>query len=243
MVAAMITLALTYYESPAMLAKHLEAFAAYPPGFRVVVVDDGSEEAPANMRDCPIPFELWRMRENRPWHQDAARNVAMLRADGVTLLTDIDHVLAPADAEAMAACDWPEGTAYRPLRRWPGGGDTGKRHPNSFVMNPADFWAAGGYDERNCGHYGTDGGFRRQLERARVALRSTDVFALTLYEGIIDDATADLPRKGTVYHAREHLGVRRRLTAGAIPGNEQRFLFPYDLVDSSENINGALATL
>lgn len=226
----MITLALTYYEAPRMLAEHMRAFEAFPPGVRLVLVDDGSTTAPADLNGCAVPYELWRMTEDRPWHQNAARNIAMHRSHGPTILTDIDHLLTPAAARAALAAHWPKGVAYRPRRIWPDGTDRDKRHPNSYIINPGDYWAAGGYDETFCGYYGTDAGFRRQLANAGVTVRNTDALDLTLYESVIEDATADLPRKGSRYHARGYAAIRRRLTAGEIPGNEQRFLCPFELV-------------
>lgn len=231
MVADMMTLAMTYYEAPQMLREHLAAWRDYPPGIRLVLVDDGSQRAPADLSACPIPYEHWRITEDWPWNQNAARNLAMSRASGKTLVTDMDHLLTAAQAHAAVHARLKVGEALRPERVWPSGEPTGKRHPNTYLLHAEDYWAAGGYDETLCGYYGTDAKFRRQLQRAGVAIRDTDAFALTLYEGVIDDACADLPRKGSRYHARQRAETWQQLRDATPTAAANRFLFAYEYID------------
>lgn len=231
MVAGMtLTLALAYYEAPRMLEQHLEAFRAYPPGIRLVLVDDGSPRNPADLSGCPIPYEQWRVTEDRMWHQHAARNLAMSRCRGPVMLTDMDHLLAPADAHAALHTRLPIGRALRPRRVWPDGSPRGKVHPNSYLIHAADYWRAGGYDESMCGYYGTDSKLKRQLQKAGVAVQDTEAFALTLYEGIVADACVDMPRKGTELHARNVPELANRCNEREPTPATSRFLFPYEYV-------------
>lgn len=210
----MLTLVMPFYDNSSMLALQYRTWLAWPGKLRnrlrVVIVDDGSPTSPA--ANVPRPYglpelEIYRVTEDRPWHQHAARNLgASVAPDGWMLLTDMDHVLPPESAamlfKAMDRGGLDEDAVYM-LDRVEA--DTGeptlgrdgkpKPHPNSFVMTRAMYWRIGGYDERACGIYGTDRMFR---ERAfAVADRGHLDIPLTRYwrDLIPDASTTTLPRK------------------------------------------------
>lgn len=210
----MLTLAMPFYQNPGMLALQYRTWLGWPvkarSGVKVVIVDDGSPEGPA--ANVPRPYglpeiEIYRVTEDRPWHQHAARNLAASVAlEGWLLLTDMDHVLT-AEAVAMllkaiGKGKLDEGTVYM-LDRVEA--DTGlptlgkdhkpKPHPNSFVMTRAMFWRIGGYDERATGFYGTDKLFRTRA--FRLAKQGHLAIPLTRYwRDIVPDAsTTTLARK------------------------------------------------
>ena len=219
-------LVMAYYNNPGMLAVHMAEWARYRHEIEVIVVDDGSA-SPPDMSECPLPYRLFRILEDRPWNQNGARNLGMWHASGTVLLTDMDHLLTADALDKLVATHWPRGTAWRPGRVWPDGTDRGKRHPNSYVLDRADFWQAGGYNERWCGYYGTDATFRRQLAAHGVEVRDTNAFDLTLYEGHVDDAiTHGLGRKGTEYHARMNPKLRRALMDTSRP--KEWLQFPWE---------------
>jgi hypothetical protein len=210
----MLTLAMPYYINPGQLALQYAVWLSWPSKVRnavkVVIVDDGSPEGPA--ANVPRPYglpevEIYRVTEDKPWHQHGARNLAASVApEGWLLMTDMDHVLPAASASALLKAigkgSLDEGTVYM-LDRVEA--DTGlptlgkdgqpKPHPNSFVMTRAMFWRIGGYDERATGFYGTDKLFR---ERAfRLGKRGHLAIPLTRYwRDIVPDAsTTTLARK------------------------------------------------
>ena len=221
-------LVMPYYNNPRMLEEHKAEWAQYRHPCEVILIDDGSREPPV-MRDCPLPYRHFRVLEDRPWNQNGARNLGMWFASSWCLLTDMDHLLTASAFDALMSVRWPRGTAWRPNRIWPNGEERGKRHPNSYVIHRDDFWKAGGYDERWCGYYGTDATFRRQLAKYGTEVRDTDVFALTLYEGVIEDAiTHGLGRKGTEYHARSHPELRHEMREPRRP--HQWLQFPWEEV-------------
>lgn len=221
-------LVISYYNNPAMLAHHKREWARYRHDCELILVDDGSA-TPPDLSDCPIPYRHFRVLEDRPWHQNGARNLGMWHARGWCVLTDMDHVLTAENLAALHAMEKVHGHAYRPRRVWPDGTDREKRHPNSYVIHATDYWQAGGYDERWCGYYGTDATFRRRLKDSGIRITDTDAADLVLYEGVIDDAiTRGLGRKNTAYHSARYPKVRAAMKRGGFP--KAWLQFPWERV-------------
>lgn len=167
-----LSICIPYYRNPGMLAEQYRVWSGYPDALKsrveVVLVDDGSPDEAA--LDVPRPdglpdLRIYRVMEDRPWHQHGARNLAADRAGHPwLLLTDMDHVLPAASLAALL--DVKEKAAIYTLARLdaphmrPMLGKDGrpKPHPNSFAMTRDLYWRIGGYDERLCGVYGTDDG-------------------------------------------------------------------------------------
>jgi hypothetical protein len=210
----MLTIAMPYYENAGMLRLHYQNWLEWPGKYRkalrVIIVDDGSPESPA--ANVPRPYglpeiEIYRVLEDRPWHQHAARNLAADQApEGWMLLTDMDHMLSVESAGALLKAigkgKLDEGAVYMLDRveantGEPTLGRTGepKPHPNSFLLTREMFWRIGGYDEDYCGVYGTDRLFR---ERAFTIGRQDHLaIPLTRYwrDLVPDASTTTLPRK------------------------------------------------
>lgn len=208
-----LTLVMPYFENPSMLAIHYAGWLEWAEKrirrMKLVLVDDGSENAPAAIvgRPAGIPeVEIYRVLENRPWHQHAARNLgAHVAPDGWLLMTDMDHVLSEASARALfkrinqGALD--EGTIYTldrveadtGLSTTDGAGNP-KPHPNSFVLTRELYWRIGGYDEDYCGVYGTDGLFKQRA--FKIGRRGHLPVPLTRYwRDLVPDASTNAPRK------------------------------------------------
>lgn len=206
-----LTLIMPTYLNGGMLARQYEGWAAWPDSLKarleIIIVDDCSPKPAA---DVPRPeglpaLRIYRMTEDWPWHQHAARNLgAHVAEEGWLLLTDMDHVLEPKSAAALfdRLPDLDEGTIHtldrieattREPTRDPNGSP--KPHPNSFVVTRATFWRIGGYDEDFCGVYGTDGFFRQRA--FSVARRGhLDIPLVRFWRDIVPDAsTTTLARK------------------------------------------------
>lgn len=211
---ARLSLIMPFYDNAGMLALQYEAWAAWKPElserWRIILVDDGS---PTPAMDVPRPdglpeLQIYRVLEDRPWHQHAARNLgAHVAPDGWMLMTDMDHQLRAKHAGKLVQLldlgHLHDGTAYTLARVE---ADTGeptlgrdlrpKPHPNSFVMSRETYWRIGGYDEDFCGTYGTDGLFRTRM-RERVGVSHLKNVPLTRYwrELVPDASTRTLERK------------------------------------------------
>ncbi len=210
-----LTIVMPYYLNKGMLALQYAVWAAWSDEIKerieIILVDDGSPAGHAV--DVPRPdglpaISIYRVTEDRPWHQHAARNLgAHIAPDGWLLLTDMDHVLEQEPARVLLKMirleKLNEDSIYMLARieadtRLPTKGENGtlKPHPNSFVVTKDMYWQIGGYDEDFCGVYGTDALFKaRAFGTARKdILRSVP---LTRYwRDIVEDAsTTTLPRK------------------------------------------------
>ena len=188
----MLSVVITYYSQPQMLAKQAQEWASYPPGIEVIVVDDGSA-IPAKAEGCRI----YRVAVDKPWHQDGARNLGAHVARGDWLLfLDVDHVLNEEAAKALMAMlpSLPDG-AYRPRRRLASDAYKLAAAANIWLMRRGDFWRVGGYDERLCGSYGTDLEFRPRLKRHLVERSLPIVLDVYTSDVIADAATVGLSRK------------------------------------------------
>lgn len=214
-----LSLVMPYYENPGQLARQYARWAGYRSEIKqrleIVLVDDGSPQHPAFAVPRPdgLPsLRIYRVLEDRPWHQHGARNLGADRARGPwLLLTDMDHEVPEATLDVLLArrnrsliytfgrVDAP---AMTPTRRADG---SRKPHPNSFAMAKSLFWTIGGYDETFCGIYGTDGMFRkRAFAVAREEHLPGAVLIRVPRELVPDASTVGLPRKtGRPARARE----------------------------------------
>lgn len=241
----MLTLIMPYYRNPGMLELQYATWAQWPAKVRaqfdVVIVDDGSPEPAIDVpRPDGLPtLSIYRVTEDRPWHQHAARNLGAHVAKGPwLLLTDMDHVLTPDNASALfrRLRLLNDHTAYF-LHRIEA--DTGlptrnhdgrpKPHPNSFVMTRDLYWLAGGYDEDFCGIYGTDGLFKTRL--FEVAERSfLKRVALTRYwRDIVPDASTNAPRKEGRRAGAKEAAVAAKAARGET-GTVKTLAFPWERV-------------
>jgi hypothetical protein len=223
-----LTLVYAYYDNPGMLARQFETWRSYPEWYRkrikCVVVDDASPRWPALEvpRPADLPaLELYRVRVDIPWHQDGARNLGAHVSEGWLFLSDMDHVLPPASLPRVWRCA--NRDCFYTFDRWDAATDAPmlngagqpKPHPNSYVMHRDLYWRAGGYDESFCGVYGTDGAFRRQLERAGFHRHLEGVNIVRYSRDVIPDAsTTTLDRKAYGGDAAKVAAHERKRAAG-----------------------------
>lgn len=223
-----VSLVLAYYDNPGMLARQFEAWRAWPSGVRgrvrCVVVDDGSPRWPAV--EVPRPgglpeLEIYRVLEDRPWHQDGARNLGVkVSTPGWLILTDMDHVPSVEVVLFALGCKSPR--VFRTLGRLdaPGSGKLENPkpkapHPNSYVLHSDLYWKAGGYDEDLTGYYGTDGQFRRQLLAVGEHEHREELKLWRFSRDVIPDAsTTTLVRKSPDRPAQLEAILARKKAAG-----------------------------
>src|SRR5688572_26515133 len=117
----MLSLVMPFYLNRSMLevqfAEWTRWSATAKAQIEVVIVDDGSPDPAADVpRPDGLPeLSIYRVTEDRPWHQHAARNLGAFVARAPwLLLTDMDHVLTAEAADALLKRlhELDPGTAY-----------------------------------------------------------------------------------------------------------------------------------
>lgn len=170
-------LVMPYYQNPNMLERQLANLAALPDAMRdllsVVIVDDGSPTEPATPCGIDlrgIPLQIYRIKADVRWNQDAARNIGVSHSEmSWVLMTDIDHIVPERTWARVLLRDHDRSKVYTFGRVSAPDMTTYKPHPNTWLMTKDMFDKCGGYDERFAGYYGTDGDFKdRVLKNAKL---------------------------------------------------------------------------
>lgn len=211
-----------YYRNPEMLKIQVENWNSYPHWIRdqvrVILIDDASPEpAEPIFRQCELRKSLYRVVEDIPWHQHAARNLgakAMGKDDAWGLFTDMDILFEPETVERMLAKKWLPTEHYTFQRKFKDGRPP-RFHCNSLLVTRGAYWSVGGYDERFSGTYGGDGIFLRALERETPRVHWEDIWCVGYNDTVPDCSTRDWGRKDTEWH-KEY--IRRRNEYKSVPG-------------------------
>lgn len=173
-----ISLVMAYYDNPLMLSRQMADLAALPPEMQecieLVVVDDGSPRWPAHLGPVGMSsLQIYRIRKDVRWNQDAARNIGVRHAQhNWLLLTDIDHRVPIETWDKLINREHEPYRVYQFRRVSEPDMVPYKHHPNTWFMTRKMFDRIGGYDERFAGLYGTDSEFRERV-RAEVGEIST----------------------------------------------------------------------
>lgn len=204
-----LSIVFAYYDNPQMLAFQCEKLAQLSSAslaqIEVIVVDDASPQYPAISvipEQFSVKLSVFRIAKDKPWNQDAARNIGAFEARGaLLLLTDIDHVVPEATIQALLKdVDMEEVVSLRRSAHFSSA--VVASHVNSYVMSRETYWSIGGYDEDFWGMYGSDWLFRKRILRQRnIALR-VDLGLELVTQGSIPDA------KNRVFSRRPSIGRR-----------------------------------
>lgn len=221
-----VGLVYAYFDNPTMLKAHLGEWMNYDleakNRFQFIVVDDGSPSAPAltTVREAwglarPLDLQIYRVEVNKPWGQDAARNIGMKHVEALwSLVTDMDHMLSRAGARRML--QFVDDTAHRGSYYMPGrcrtSGAPYHSHPNTFLFHKGDYWDMGGYDEDFVGWYGSDGNFRKCAKGHGLDEVPVDTFKMVLYgtNDVTDCNTRGFSRKDGEYWAVHNPELNRK---------------------------------
>lgn len=189
------TLIMAYYDNPGMLATHYQAIRDLPQKLRdllhVIVVDDGSPRWPAVAQELKgVPLQVYRMREDVRWNQDACRNIGVHHSETEWLfLTDIDHLVPEKTWQALLTNDWDKKHVFTFRRKSLPDLEDYKMHPNTWFMSRTIYNQAGGYDERFAGLYGTDADFRDRVKAAVGKIRERKEHIIRVPRTEIPDAS------------------------------------------------------
>jgi hypothetical protein len=190
-----LSIIFAYYDNPQMLSFQVEKLSSLPASvsrrIEVIVVDDASPLAPAlSVVPERVPFELrvFRISEDKPWNQDAARNIGAWEARApLLLLTDIDHVVPASTIEGLLETPISD-TVYSLARGAHFSEAKVLPHVNSYVMSRDLYWKVGGYDEDFWGMYGSDWLYRKRLVKKYPVVLREDLTLELVTQGSIPDA-------------------------------------------------------
>lgn len=219
-----VSIVFPYYDNPEMLAYKLDYYSRYSEAMKrsleIVVVDDASPISPARNvvpDSYSIDLSVFRIVRDRPWNQDAARNIGAYEARGeYLLLTDVDHVVPEKTLSGLLAEATP-GVVLTMGRKAHFSDASKDSHVNSYFMSKKTYWDVGGYDEDFWGTYGSDWLFRKRLQKG-VTIRLVDDLKLELVtQGSIQDAkNKSFARSPTVFRRIRSWILRLGKTLGVI---------------------------
>lgn len=202
------TLVVPYYDNPKMFREQQRRWRALDPDVRealhVVVVDDGSPDAPAQPAIDPetapalASFRVYRTLVDVRWNWLFCRNLGgEVATTDWLLMTDIDHVIPNVTWRALMREKLDPLVAYRLSRVVAPSCEPTTPHPNTWVMTRHMFiHRVGGYDELFSGMYGSDGEFHGRVALwAREIVMRSEVAELYPPEVIADASTTRYGRK------------------------------------------------
>jgi hypothetical protein len=233
-----VALVFAYYDNPSMLEFQWKQIAAYPLELRrrieVIIVDDASPNTPA--LEVPRPsglprVSIYRIRQDIPWNQDAARNIGAHEAEAPwLLLSDIDHIVVHETLEHVLSMDRDPAVAYTFGRKKFDTGEYREPHPNSYFMTKELYWAIGGHDEDYAGIYGKDILFRGRVLAHTREVKLLDFPLARVGKTLVSDAgTTSITRKNSVFATlRGH--ILYALKALKLMRGVQTLSTPYDRV-------------
>jgi hypothetical protein len=202
----------------------------------VIVVDDASPRKPAKgavvSGDLPYPFRLYRIEKDVRWNWIAARNIGAYEASPSWLfMTDMDHALTSDNAQAIVylimAGKLDRGTYYTFSRRDAPKLTPYKNHPNTYLIHRDLYWKNGGYDEEFSGFYGTDGYYRKMLNRVAHSAHLEDLFVVRYPREVIADAsTTEYERKTA--HDKQKKGLMAHKLKNKLP--QKTLTFKYERI-------------
>ena len=211
-----VSIVFPYYDNPEMLRFQLGHFGNYSRealhACEIVIVDDCSPVFPARdvVRENYLPnIRLFRVAVDRPWNQDAARNIGAYEAGGeYLLLTDIDHVVP--ESTLLELCEIEDNRSVYTLARKAHFSDKViPSHVNSYFLSKALYWDIGGYDEEFWGTYGSDRLFRtRVLKSANIKELPHSRLELVTRGSIPDAKNTNLSRQPSLWRRLRSLLLR-----------------------------------
>ena len=207
-----LTVVFAYYENPGMLELQWREISRYSENLKdmieIIVVDDGSRVSPASEVERPAQLprhSIYRIAQDNPWNQDAARNIGAHEAAAPwLLLTDIDHVVPQVTLESLVHMQKDSSVFYTLGRVKFSGGEIGTNseirgsHPNSYVMTRKLYWDIGGHDEDYAGIYGKDFLFRKRALRKANEVHLEKLYLARVGSSTVRDAgTHSITRENT----------------------------------------------
>ena len=224
----------TYYNERSLLETQLERWNVYNTPIKIILIDDGSQEVPAEEVFRGVTFSdnidlsVYKVTKDIGFNSHGCRNLGAMLADTEWLLfLDIDYTLQPSELHRLQKEELDPLKLYEINARYKGRGDTYVAL-NQFVISKKLFVESEGYDESWVPfHYG-DREFLGRLADISEKV-NLDWVNLTCRrggrKGIIDD-TAIIP----VYDDEKMVFYSRKFDPDTIERVPSRINFPWKKV-------------
>lgn len=234
-----ITLIIPVFSQPLMLRKQLDTVAQYPPGFRVIVVDDHSKIPAQEVFEDHDKAALYRVDADIPWNRSMARNLGSQEAQTDWIIhVDTDHVLPPDCAARLLELPLSADRWYRFPRFRVGKADETRNkdqiprdqeygqiheHCDSYLITKGLYWKTGGYDPDYAGCLGGGGAFLERLTgiAGNSSALPIDIHLEVFTRHVIPDASVSgISRDTTEYKRRKR---EKQARNDIIPRNPIRY--------------------
>lgn len=143
----------TYYNDRPLLETQIERWKVYSTPIKIILIDDGSQEVPAEdvLRGVSFPdnidLSLYRVTRDIGFNSHGCRNLgAMLAETDWLLFLDIDYTIQPRDLQRLQREELDPNTWYEINARFNGAGDP-YMALNQFAIPKNLYTESGGYDE------------------------------------------------------------------------------------------------
>jgi hypothetical protein len=188
----------TYYNDRTLLETQIERWKVYNTPIKIILIDDGSQEIPAEdvFRGVSFPdnidLSLYRVTRDIGFNSHGCRNLGVMLAETEWLLfLDIDYTIQPSDLHRLQREELDLNTWYEINARYKGRGEP-YMALNQFIIPKNLYESAGGYDESFVPfHYGDREFLSTLSEKYKTA--KLDWLNLTCRRGgrkaILDDTT------------------------------------------------------
>ncbi len=234
-----ITLIVPYYRNPKMLLEQEQHWQLYPPELKIIVVDDGSPEDPADEVLSKIcRASIYRIDTDIPWNRNGARNLGTYMALTEWVLhIDIDHILYRDSAFKLVNHKLNPNYWYRFDRYRVGAADETRKkdtipdeqeygqikpHIDSYLCRRELYWKVGGYDEDYSGSLGGSAPFLKKMTTAATCEKLSLALMVYTRHTVSDASDTHLSRDRTRYEQ-----IRRDKAALNDPKPNSCMRFPW----------------
>jgi hypothetical protein len=207
-----LTLALSYYRQPKMLARHVEEWNKYEGTLPILLGDDCSPEPALPIvvkyasRATLSALQVYRTEVDRPWCREFVRNLLSRMAVTPWILhADLDHLLPIESLQLLRKTPLPSKHWFRFRRIRIGKADETRRkdkippdcergeiheHVDSYLCKVKHYWNVGGYNESFCGVLGGGNEFLRRFHAMYPSMQVPgDVFLHVYTRSVVNDAS------------------------------------------------------
>ena len=234
-----LSICFSTFGQPVMLKHWFDMYLNEPEEYRrqceVICVDDCGDP-PAEVPSDPT-IKLYRVKDNIPWNQCGARNLAAHVATApILLLIDVDMTIPPGMLKRFVgeAKQHRAGLVLHPYLVHSFSGKKDSTSPNVHLLRKRDFLACGGYQEDYAGHKGwSDVTMLRVMTALLKSRKSEQLYLVLHHDSNIPDAqvrTLDRDVKHNRKLHDKHIAICHRSGYSAFARANRRIRFQWEQI-------------